>query len=79
MKNLIFYTYALLIMALVLLLARPIINFVRYPIVTYVLISYGPLFFIMRAMVNVKYREILSYLYGVLLLIIVLIFRCIYL
>lgn len=77
-KKPIYYIYILFVIVIAILLSRPILNTQIHPSFTYILLAYSPLFFLIRGIVNLKYKEKWDYLGGILLLVIILIFRWIY-
>lgn len=79
MKNLIYYIYVLLVIIIGYFLARPIINTTIHPLFTYALLLFSPAFSIIRGLTSLKYKGVVDYSSGVFLLIIILIFRHIYL
>lgn len=79
MKTFLFYIYIIIAIIIAWFLARPIMQSAPHPVVSYTLLSFFPVYFILRALVNNKYKEFLDYLSGGLLIIVILILRFFYL
>ena len=65
MKNVIFYSYTVIMILLAIYVANPILDSPSHRIFTYFIMAFFPLFIIVRKLVNDKYEDLLNYLCGI--------------